>query len=198
MFIVLQPSCMLPGTTKMMNKTIDQGSWRRGRRGPQGGQQCYALRDTGPLFLERFGGEVVSRTPSMPDRRTDLSNRKSPLVHTKGADGMARHMTSSPIKDKPWWRCWNEMLTAFLSQFRLQTPTVRCCGEERGGVARMRAHALKLARTAGVAAVADFSHSSFHCDSVVRGKRPRTWSCAAHTGTKRGGHLVFVPCQCEL
>lgn len=76
--------------------------------------------------------------------------------------------------------------------------TVRCCEEERGGVARMRAHALKLARTAGVAAVADFSHSSFHCDSVVRGKRPRTWSCAAHTGTKRGGHLVFVPCQCEL
>lgn len=49
--------------------------------------------------------------------------------------------------------------------------------------ARTRANALKLARTAGVAAVAEFSHSSFHCDSVVRGKRPRTWSCTAHTGT---------------
>lgn len=62
MFVVVQPSCMLPGTTKTMNKAIDQGSWRGGSRGPQRGQQCCARRDSSWSALQ--GKSSVEHPPS--------------------------------------------------------------------------------------------------------------------------------------
>lgn len=149
MFVVVQPSCVLPGTTKTMNKAIDQGSWRGGSRGPQRGQQCCARRDTGLLFLERFAGEVVCRTPSKPNRRRDLSNRKSPLIHTKGSTARPdkwHHLLPRTVWETlndPWWRCWNEMLTVLSLHPHLRF-IYRHWQSDGDGVARVWGECIKV------------------------------------------------------
>lgn len=199
MFVVVQPSCVLSGTTKTMNKAIDQGSWRRVSRGPQWGQQCCAQWDTGLLFLERFGGEVVCRTPSKPDRRTDLSNRKSPLIHTKGSTAWSDtwHHLTSRTGNSPWWRRWNERLTAFSLYRRLRFVYRHWQSDgvvERGGVATVQGECIKVVPNSRSGSCGGLQAFFLSLWLSCRREAPEDMKLCGSHGTERGGHLVFVPC----
>lgn len=197
MFVVVQPPCVLSGTTKTMNKAIDQGSWPRVSRGPQWGQQCCAQWDTGLLFLERFGGEVVCRTPSKPDRRTDLSNRKSPLIHTKGYLAMPStwHHPISRTGNSPWWRRWNERLTAFSLYRRLGFVYRHWQSDgvvERGGVATAQGECIKVGPNSRSGSCGGLQAFFLSLWLSCRREAPEDMKLCGSHGTERGGHLVFV------
>lgn len=203
MFVVVQPSFVLSGTTNTMNKAIDQGSWRKASRGPQWGQQCCARWDTGLLFLERFGGEVVCRTPSKPDRRTDLSNRKSPLIHTKGPTAWPDtwHHLISRTGNSPWLRHWNERRTAFSLHRRLRFVYRHWQSDgvvERGGVATVRGECIKVGPNSRSGSCGGLQAFFLSLWLSCRREAPKDMKLWGSHGTKRGGHLVFVPCQYEL
>ncbi len=94
-------------------------------------------------------GKSSVEHPPTPDRQRDLSNRKSPLIHTKGPTARPdkwHHLLPRTVWETlndPWWRRWNEMLTALSLHPRLRS-VYRHWQSDGGGVARVWGECIKV------------------------------------------------------